>query len=84
MAYLFEPDRWLEQVVAHGRSLQYTLRHSKTVWKDADGVFHQAQTPAWEDLTAAVWFTTTPQIISDAFAAELIAAGVGTCTPIGA
>lgn len=84
MAYLFEPDRWYETVVAHGRGLIYKFPHSMTVWKDAAGVFHQIQTPSTEELTASLWFATTPVIVSDAFAAELIAAGIGTCTPIGA
>ena len=84
MAYLFEPDRWYETAVAHGRGLLYKFPHSMTVWQDANGVFHQAQTPAWEDITAAQWHATRPQIVSDAFAALLIASGIGTCTPIGA
>lgn len=85
MAYLFEPARWTNTTVLHGRGLRYSFPVSMTVWKDANGVWRQAQTPSYEEmLSAQHWMQGTPQIISDTLAAELIAAGVGTCTPITA
>lgn len=85
MAYLFEPTRWTNTVVLAGKSLRYSYPVSSTVWKDANGVWREQQTPSYEDmLSAQVWMQGTPQIISDVLAAELIAAGVGTCTPITA
>lgn len=83
-AYLFEPDRWYESVVLHGRSLIYKIPHSMTVWRDVNGVWHQAQTPPWEDVSVATELMTSPEIVSDATAAELATAGFGTLTPITA
>lgn len=82
MAYLFTPDQWTNTTVLHGRSLQYSYKVSKTAWKDAANVWHQDQTPASEDLVAAKVFYTSPAVVDNTTAAELIAAGIGTCTLI--
>lgn len=85
MAYLYEPPHRMNRVVLAGRSLTYSFEVTYTVWKDVDGVWHSMETPPAETLSAAsVALAGRPQIISDSLAAELIAAGVGTCYPIEA
>lgn len=82
MTYLFEPPTRIQTSTILG-SLRYSFPVSSTVWKDTDGVWHAQETPPAETLAAAsVRLAGTPQIVSDALAAELISAGVGTCTHI--
>lgn len=66
-----------------GRSLQYSYNVALTVFK-LDGVWQAEETPAVETLEAADRFLSGsgPQTIDDATAAELIAAGIGTCTQL--
>lgn len=85
MPYLFEPPTVHIKTVIHGRSLMYGYDVSETVWKDANGVWQSQLTPATETLNAAsrlLAVSGRPQIIDDATAAELIAAGIGTCSSI--
>lgn len=81
MTYLFEPPTRRQSNQMEG-SLRYSFTTSSTVWR-TDGVWFHQETPAWETLAGAdIVMAGRPQIIPDALAAELIAAGVGVCTPI--
>ena len=85
MPYLFEPPSYNAVNMLEG-SLRVTYPVSETVWKDSNGVWRHAQTPSDDTLAAATHLLAVsgrPQIIDDSTAAELIAAGIGTCTLIG-
>lgn len=82
MAHLFTPPQQTYTQVLAGRALQYSYQVSETVWKDQGGTWHVSATPAWEDIISAQLAYTTPAIVSDVVAAELIATGIGTCVPI--
>lgn len=82
MSQLFTPPQIVYKQRLYGRSLYYSYPTSQTVWKDQGGVWHTQSTPSWEDLTAAQVSYTGPAVVSDAIAAELVLAGIGTCTPI--
>lgn len=82
MAQQFTPPQITYTEILRGRSLQYSYPVSQTVWKDVDDVWHVASTPSWEDLTAALIYFTGPAVVDDGTAAELISAGIGTCTPL--
>lgn len=85
MPYLFEPPTITVKTVMHGRALVYGYTVSETVWKDANGVWHSQLTPPTETLNAAselLAVSGRPQIVDDTTAADLIAAGIGTCTQI--
>lgn len=82
MAYLFTPPQRTETVILAGRALRYSYQVSYTVYKLA-GVWTAEETPAAETLLAADRFLASggrPQTIDDETAAELIAAGIGTCS----
>lgn len=82
MPYLFAPPTRKETVVLAGRSLVYSYDVSLTVYKTG-GQWVAEETPPNEVLEAADRFLAAggrPQTIDDATAAELIAAGIGTCT----
>lgn len=84
MPYLFTPPFRTETVVLWGKSLRYSYPVSLTVYKTG-GQWVAVETPATEVLLAAdriLAVSGRPQTIDDATAAELIAAGVGTCTQI--
>jgi hypothetical protein len=83
VAYLFTPPQRTETVLMAG-SLSYSYSISETVWKDGDGVWHHLETPTTEVLDAAALHYSTPAIVPNDVAAELITAGIGACIPIEA
>lgn len=84
MPYLFTPPFRKETRVLAGRSLRYSYNVSLTVYKTG-GQWVAEETPSSDVLAAAdrlLAVSGRPQTIDDATAAELIAAGVGTCSPL--
>jgi hypothetical protein len=63
-------------------SLRYGYNVPQMVWKDASGAWHHQETPAFEALQGAQTVLAGGQPVTDAIAAELIAAGIGTLTPL--
>jgi hypothetical protein len=82
VAHLFTPPQQTYTRVLAGLGLTYSYQVSETVWKDQSGAWHSGFTPPWEELTASQLHYTRPAIVSDDVAAELTAAGIGTCVPI--
>lgn len=83
MPYLFAPPTRIETVKLVG-ALRYSYPVALTVFRVA-GHWVAEETPAAETLLAADRSLATggrPQTIDDATAAELIADGVGTCSPL--
>ena len=79
--YLFTPPQRIA-VNQLERSLCVRYPVSETVWKDANGVWQHVECPNETDLAGALELLAVsgrPQIIPDTTAAELIAAGIGTC-----
>lgn len=86
MPYLFAPPTRKETVVLAGRALVYSYQVSLTVYKTG-GQWVAEETPPDEVLVAADRFLAVSgreQVIDDETAAELIAAGIGTCSFLGA
>lgn len=84
MPYLFSPPLRMETVVLAGRSLRYSYPVSLSVYKTG-GHWVAEETPSNETLLAAERFLALggrPQTVDDETAAELIADGVGTCSPL--
>lgn len=82
--YLFTPPQRTETVVLAGRALRYSYQVSLTVYKTG-GHWVAEETPASETLLAAeriLAVSGRPQTIDSATALELIADGVGTCSPL--
>lgn len=80
MSYMFTPPQRTQVVVLRG-SLRYSYPVSETVWKDAGGVWRHQETPGPDLLAAATRLLSVsgrPEIVDDATAAELTAAGIGT------
>jgi len=75
----FPPTR--KQTTMMRGSLRYSYVVSETVWRDADGVWQHAETPATETLNAASQLLAVsgrPQIVDQDTADALTAAGIGT------
>lgn len=85
MAYLFTPPQRTMTSPLHGSgNLRFSYQVSQTVWHDADG-WHSEETPPAEVLAQAdriMAYPGRPEVVDDATAAELIAAGIGTCLQI--
>ena len=81
--YLFTPPQRTMTVSLRG-SLRYSYPVSETVWKDSDGVWQHAETPAGDLLLSArrlMAYGGRPEIVDAATALELTLAGVGTISP---
>lgn len=84
MPYIFTPPERKETVVLAGQALTYSYNVSLTVYKTG-GHWVAVETPANETLLAADRLLAVggrQQTVDDATAAELIADGVGTCSPL--
>lgn len=84
MAYYFVPPQRTAVNVLRG-SLRVSYPVSQTVWKDANGVWQAQECPSDDLLAVAQQLLAVsgrPSIVSNATAAQLIAAGIGTCTHI--
>lgn len=78
---MFTPPQRIQTVILAGRSLRYKYPVSLTVFK-VGGAWVAQETPSQDQLNAAqvvLAVSGRPSIITDAQAAELIAAGIGTC-----
>lgn len=86
MAHLFTPPS-RDQVRVLKGALRYSYVVTETVWRDANGVWQHQEVPASDTLSAAlagggVVLAGRPEVISDALAAELTLAGIGSSVSV--